>query len=77
MSLAPLRFWLRIAASAPASAAIVVVPSSWSVAIIVTVLIHVACRYHICGIRVIVAVPITFLSGAGVKLVFRIDVTLR
>jgi hypothetical protein len=45
--------------------------------IIVTVPVHVACRYHICGIRVIVAVPTTFLSGAGVKLIFCIDVTLH
>jgi hypothetical protein len=76
MSSAPLRFWPRIAASAPATTAVVVVPSLWSVVIIVTVLIHVACRYHICGIRVIVVVPTTFLSGAGVKLIFCIDVML-
>jgi hypothetical protein len=33
------------------------------------VLVHVACRYHICGIRFIVAVLATFLSGAVVELI--------
>jgi hypothetical protein len=45
--------------------------------IVVTILVYVACRYHIRDIRVIVAVPTTFLSGAGVKLIFGVDVTLR
>jgi hypothetical protein len=45
--------------------------------IIVTVLVHVACRYHIRGVRVIVAVPTTFLLGAVVKLIFCINVMLR
>jgi hypothetical protein len=45
--------------------------------IIVTVLMHVACCYHVRGVCVIVAVPTTFLSGAVVKLVFRIDIMLR
>jgi hypothetical protein len=77
MSSAPLHFWPRIVASAPATAAVVVVPSQWSVVIIITVLVHIACRYHICGVRVIVAVPMTFLLGAGVQLIFCIDVSLR
>jgi hypothetical protein len=74
---APLCFWPRIAASASATAAVVVVPTSWSVTVIVAVLVHVACCYHIRSIRIIVAVPTTFLSGANVKLIFCIDVTLR
>jgi hypothetical protein len=45
--------------------------------IIVPVLMDVACCYHVRGVCVIVAVPTTFLLGAVVKLVFRIDVTLR
>jgi hypothetical protein len=76
-SLAPLRSWLRIAASAPAATAIVVVSSLRPIAIIVMVVVHIACCYHVWGICVIVAVPTTFLLGAVVKLVFRIDIMLR
>jgi hypothetical protein len=50
---------------------------SWSVAVIVAVLIHVACCYHIHSVRVIIAVSTTFLLGASVKLVFCVDITLR
>jgi hypothetical protein len=64
-------------ASAPATTAIVVVSSSRPIAIIVPVLVNVACYYHVRGVCIIVAVPTTFLSGAVVKLVFRIDITLR
>jgi hypothetical protein len=63
-------------ASASATAAIVVVSSSRPIAIIVTVLMHVACCYHVRGVCIIVAVPTTFLSGAVVKLILRIDITL-
>jgi hypothetical protein len=73
----PLYFWPQIAASTSATAAAVVVPSSWFVTVIVTVLIHVACRYHICGVHVIIAVPTTFLLGASVKVIFCVDITLR
>jgi hypothetical protein len=71
----PFCFWPRIAASASATTAVVGFPTSWSVAVIVAVLIHVACCYHIRGVRVIVAVPTTFLSRASVKLIFCVDVT--
>jgi hypothetical protein len=74
---APLSFWPRIAASASATDAAVVVPMSWSVVVIIAVLVHVACCYHIRGVHVIVAVPTAFLPGASVKLIFCIDVTLR
>jgi hypothetical protein len=76
-SSAPLRSWLQIAAHASATAAIVVVSSSRPIAIIITVLMPVACCYHVQGVCIIVAVPTTFLSGAIVKLIFCIDVMLR
>jgi hypothetical protein len=45
------------------------------IAIIVPVLMDVACCYHVRGVCVIVAVPMTFLLGAVVKLVFRVDIS--
>jgi hypothetical protein len=50
---------------------------SHPITIIITVLVHVACCYHVRGVCVVIAVLATFLLGAIVKLIFRIDVMLR
>jgi hypothetical protein len=41
------------------------------------VLVYVACCYHVYILHVIIAVLTAFLSGAGMKLVFCINVALR
>jgi hypothetical protein len=64
-------------ASASATTLVAVISSSRPVVIIVVVVIHVAYCYHIRGVHVIIAVPTTFLSGASVKLIFCVDITLR
>jgi hypothetical protein len=64
-------------AGACATASVVAIPPSLSIMIVVVVIIHVACRYHIRHIRVIVAASVTLLSRVGVKLIFWVDVTFR
>jgi hypothetical protein len=63
-------------ASTSATAPIVVVPLSGPIAIVIMVVIHVACCYLIHCIRVIVAALATLLLRVGVKLIFSINVTL-
>jgi hypothetical protein len=45
--------------------------------IVIVVVIHVACCYHIRHIRVIVAASAALLSRVGVKLIFWVDVMFR
>jgi hypothetical protein len=76
-SLAPLSSWLQITASAPATTAIVVVPSSWTITIVIAVLVYIACCYHVRGLCVVIAVPTPFFAGAIVKLILCIAITLH
>jgi hypothetical protein len=64
-------------ASALATTAIVVVSSPWTIAIVITVFVYVACCYHVSGLCVVIAVLMTFFAGAVVKLILRIAIMLR
>jgi hypothetical protein len=44
--------------------------------VVIVVVVYIACCYHICCIRIFVAVSASFLLRAGVELVFWVDVTV-
>jgi hypothetical protein len=71
---APLCLRPRITAGASATASIVAIPPSWSVAI--DIVVDVAYCYHVSFIRIVIAILTTLFSRVGVKLVFWIDVTI-
>jgi hypothetical protein len=72
----PFRPWPRVAAGASTATSVVVVPLPGSVMVVVSVIVYIACCYHIRRIRILVAVSASFLSRAGMKLVLRVDVTV-
>jgi hypothetical protein len=41
------------------------------------VFMYVACCYHVYVLRVVETVPMAFLSGTGMELVFYVDAALR
>jgi hypothetical protein len=55
----PFRSWPRVAAGA--SAAVVIVPLSWSIMVVVAVVVCVACCYHVRCVCILVAVSTSFL----------------
>jgi hypothetical protein len=76
-TLAPLRFWPRIAASASTTASVVIIPLPWSIMVVIAVVVYVACCYDICCVCIFVVVSASFLSGAGVELIFLVDIVVR
>jgi hypothetical protein len=58
----PFRPWPQVAAGASTAASVVVVPLPWSIMVAVSVIVYVACCYHIRRIRILVAVSASFLS---------------
>jgi hypothetical protein len=73
---APLHFWPRIAASTSTTAFVVIIPLPWSIVVVIAVIVYVACCYHICCVCVFIAVSASFLPGAGVELIFWVDVVV-